>query len=63
MAEAETGLALADELGTRYYPKQANSSLTRSAAVSPGVEDDYLDGPEAAGVWTGAAAAALGLNG
>jgi len=47
----------------RYYLEQANGSLTRTAAVSSGVEDYYLAGPEAAGVWTGAAAAALGLRG
>ena len=47
----------------RYYLEQANGSLTRTAAVSSGVEDYYLAGPEAAGAWTGAAAAALGLKG
>ena len=47
----------------RYYLEQANGSLTRTAAVSSGVEDYYLAGPEAAGAWTGAAAATLGLNG
>ena len=46
-----------------YYLEQAHGSVTRATAVSSGVEDYYLGGPEAAGVWTGAAAAALGLNG
>ena len=47
----------------RYYLEQANGSLTRTAAVSSGVEDYYLGGPEAVGVWTCAGAAALGLKG
>jgi TrwC relaxase len=47
----------------RYHLEQADSALTRAAAVSSGVEDYYLGGAEAAGVWAGAGAAALGLRG
>ena len=46
-----------------YYLEQAHGSVTRAAAVSSGVEDYYLGGPEADGVWAGAGAAALGLRG
>jgi len=46
-----------------YYLEQAQGSLSRTRSVSSGVEDYYLGGPEAAGEWTGASAAALGLKG
>ena len=46
-----------------YYLEQAHGSVTRAAAVSSGVEDYYLGGPEADGIWAGAGAAALGLRG
>src|SRR4051812_20480009 len=46
-----------------YYLDQAGGQITRANAVRTGVEDYYLGGPEAAGVWCGAGAAALGLSG
>ena len=46
-----------------YYLEQAHGSVTRAAAVRSGVEDYYLGGPEADGIWAGAGAAALGLRG
>jgi conjugative relaxase-like TrwC/TraI family protein len=46
-----------------YYLDQAHGSLSRTQAVSSSVEDYYLGGPEAPGVWAGAGAAALGLRG
>jgi conjugative relaxase-like TrwC/TraI family protein len=46
-----------------YYLEQAHGSLSRAQAVSSGVEDYYLGGPEAPGVWAGAGAAALRLSG
>src|SRR5688500_12535901 len=46
-----------------YYLEQAQGSLSRTRSVSSGVEDYYLGGPEAAGEWMGAGAAALGLKG
>ena len=46
-----------------YYLEQAQGPVTRTQAVSSGVEDYYLRGPEAPGVWIGAGAAALGLTG
>ena len=46
-----------------YYLEQAHGSVTRAGAVSSGVEDYYLGGPEASGEWIGAGAAALGLRG
>src|SRR5215210_244632 len=46
-----------------YYLDQAHGSLTRTQSVTSGVEDYYLGGPEAAGEWMGAGAAALGLKG
>ncbi len=46
-----------------YYLEQAHGSVTRATAVSSGVEDYYLGGPEASGEWVGAGGAALGLNG
>ena len=46
-----------------YYLEQAHGSVTRAAAVSSGVEDYYLGGPEAPGEWVGAGGAALGLRG
>ena len=54
------------KLATRqaeYYLEQAQEPVTRAKAVSSGVEDYYLAGPEAAGRWLGAGAAALGLRG
>ena len=55
-----------DKLATgqaRYYLDQAHGSLTRAQSVASGVEDYYLAGPEADGLWMGAGAAALGLQG
>ena len=46
-----------------YYLEQARGAVTRAGAVSPGVEDYYLSGPEAAGVWVGDGPRALGLDG
>src|SRR4051794_27419947 len=46
-----------------YYLDQARGSLTRTQSVASGVEDYYLGGPEADGLWMGAGAAALGLGG
>ncbi len=37
--------------------------MTRASSVSSGVDDYYLSGPEAPGVWTGAGARMLGLGG
>jgi conjugative relaxase-like TrwC/TraI family protein len=46
-----------------YYLEQAHGAVTRATAVSSGVEDYYLGGPEASGEWVGAGGAALGLRG
>src|SRR4051795_4604286 len=46
-----------------YYLEQAHGSVPRPPAVSSGVEDYYLGGPEADGIWAGAGASALGLRG
>src|SRR3954447_5898141 len=46
-----------------YYLEQAQGSVTRAGAVSSGVEDYYLGGGEAAGVWVGDGVRALGLGG
>ena len=46
-----------------YYLDQAHGPVTRTGAVSSGVEDYYLGGHEAPGTWLGAGAAALGLAG
>jgi conjugative relaxase-like TrwC/TraI family protein len=46
-----------------YYLEQAHGSVTRATAVSSGVEDYYLGGPEASGEWVGAGGVALGLRG
>ena len=46
-----------------YYLDQALGSVTRAGAVSSGVEDYYLSGHEAPGVWIGAGSRALGLGG
>src|SRR5215213_9200009 len=46
-----------------YYLDQAHGSLSRTQSVTSGVEDYYLGGPEADGLWLGAGAAALGLRG
>src|SRR4051794_12323484 len=45
-----------------YYLEQAHGSVTRARAVSSGVEDYYLGGPEPSGEWVGAGGAALGLR-
>ena len=37
----------------RYYLDQAHGSLTRAQSVASGVEDYYLAGPEADGLWMG----------
>ena len=46
-----------------YYLEQAQGPISRARAVSSGVEDYYLDGPEAAGAWAGDGAALLALRG
>ncbi len=46
-----------------YYLEQAQGSVTRAGAVSSGVEDYYLRGPEAPGRWVGSATPTLGLGG
>jgi conjugative relaxase-like TrwC/TraI family protein len=46
-----------------YYLEQAQGSVTRAGSVSSGVEDYYLSGPEAAGVWVGDGVRGLGLGG
>src|SRR3954468_22691204 len=46
-----------------YYLEQAQGSVTRAGALRSGVEDYYLAGPEAAGVWIGDGVPALGLAG
>jgi conjugative relaxase-like TrwC/TraI family protein len=46
-----------------YYLEQAQGSVTRAGSVSSGVEDYYLAGSEAAGVWVGDGVRALGLGG
>src|SRR4051794_39322059 len=46
-----------------YYLEQAQGLVTRAGALRSGVEDYYLGGTEAAGVWTGDGARALGLAG
>src|SRR3954465_12470434 len=46
-----------------YYLEQAHGSVTRAGAVSSGVEDYYIAGPEASGTWVGSGSAALGLKG
>src|SRR5689334_16301308 len=46
-----------------YYLEQAHGPVTRAGAVSSGVEDYYLGGPEAAGDWMGGGAPLLGLRG
>src|SRR3954469_3281024 len=45
------------------YLEQAHGSVTRAGALRSGVEDYYLGGAEAAGVWTGDGARGLGLAG
>ena len=37
--------------------------MSRAQAIGSGVEDYYLGGPEARGVWMGSAARLLGLDG
>src|SRR3954453_12020848 len=46
-----------------YYLEQAQGAVTRAGALRSGVEDYYLGGPEAAGVWIGDGVRALGLVG
>ena len=46
-----------------YYLEQAQGSVTRAGAVSSGVEDYYLRGPEAPGTWVGSGTPTLGLGG
>ena len=46
-----------------YYLEQARGSTTRTRAVSSGVEDYYLEGPEPDGEWMGDGSALLGLHG
>jgi conjugative relaxase-like TrwC/TraI family protein len=46
-----------------YYLEQAHGRVTRAGAVSSGVEDYYLGGPEAAGEWIGTGLRLLGLGG
>src|SRR5687767_15114588 len=46
-----------------YYLEQAQGSVTRVGAVSSGIEDYYLTGPEAPGIWVGSGAPALSLQG
>jgi len=46
-----------------YYLEQARGSVTRVGAVSSGMEDYYLRGPEAPGSWAGSGVRALGLGG
>src|SRR3954453_5549763 len=46
-----------------YYLDQAQTMVSRARAVSSGVEDYYLGGPEAPGTWTGTGARPLGLDG
>jgi hypothetical protein len=43
-----------------YYLEQAQGTVTHAGAVSSGVEDYYLRGPEAAGVWVGSGTRSLG---
>ena len=47
----------------RYYLDQAGGPVTAAEALTSGVEDYYLGGPEAAGRWLGRGARALGLDG
>jgi conjugative relaxase-like TrwC/TraI family protein len=47
----------------RYYLDQAGGPVTAAGALTSGVEDYYLGGPEAAGRWLGRGAQALGLDG
>jgi conjugative relaxase-like TrwC/TraI family protein len=47
----------------RYYLDQAGGPVTAAGALTSGVEDYYLGGPEAAGRWLGRGARALGLDG
>src|SRR3954470_14618951 len=46
-----------------YYLEQAHGSVTHAGAVRSGVEDYYLGGPEAPGVWIGDGVRLLGLVG
>src|SRR5690349_5803510 len=46
-----------------YYLEQAHGAVTRAGAVSSGVEDYYVGGPEAPGVWIGDGSRRVGLVG
>jgi conjugative relaxase-like TrwC/TraI family protein len=46
-----------------YYLHQAAGRVSRAASVGSGVEDYYVGGHEAPGVWTGAAASSVGVSG
>jgi conjugative relaxase-like TrwC/TraI family protein len=46
-----------------YYLEQAHGAVTRAGALRSGVEDYYVGGPEAAGVWVGGGVRALRLSG
>ena len=46
-----------------YYLEQAHGPVTRTRAVTSGVDDYYLSGPEPAGEWIGDGAALLSLRG
>src|SRR3954451_3310230 len=46
-----------------YSLAQAHGPVTRTHAVSSGVDDYYLSGPEPAGEWIGDGAALLSLRG
>ncbi len=47
----------------RYYLDQAATPVSAAQALTSGVEDYYLGGPEAAGRWIGRGARALALEG
>ena len=46
-----------------YYLEQARGPTTRTRAVSSGIEDYYVGGPEPDGEWMGDGAALLGQDG
>jgi conjugative relaxase-like TrwC/TraI family protein len=46
-----------------YYLEQAQGPVSRARAVSSGVEDYYVGGPEPAGEWAGGGCALLALRG
>src|SRR4051812_48067054 len=47
----------------RYYLDQAATPVSAGQALTTGIEDYYLGGPEAAGRWVGRGALVLGLEG